>query len=153
MGVILRHLSTSDFAGDAIRLHRFGHTERRQRRRESCGHSCLSSMKSNLFAKQPRRSSAVATEAAVIRLCTSHQNEIGPVQSVEHPAGPAFCWRAGNVLIELGVNAVARPKPARCLCSQAASSISPTPCGPSPSMGCSAETTTCVLPSELFITL
>ena len=45
-------LSTSDFAGDATRLQRFRPTERRQRRRESSGHSRLSPMKSSLFAKR-----------------------------------------------------------------------------------------------------
>lgn len=47
-----------------------------------------------------------APEAPMVRLCANNQNKIGPVQPVEHPARPAFFRRPGNVLIELGVNAV-----------------------------------------------
>ena len=46
-------LSTSDFTGDAIRFQRFRHTERRQRRSESRGHSSLSQRKSSFFAERP----------------------------------------------------------------------------------------------------
>ena len=46
-------LSTSDFTGDAIRLQRFRHTERRPRRSKSQRHSSLSQRKSSFFADRP----------------------------------------------------------------------------------------------------
>ena len=55
----------------------------------------------------------VATEAAVIGLCTNHQSEFGPIQSIEHPTGPAFGGCPGNVLIELGVDALLMQKGSR----------------------------------------
>ena len=45
-------LSTSDFAGDAIRIQYFGHREAPADERERGEHSRLSPVKSSLFAKQ-----------------------------------------------------------------------------------------------------
>jgi len=47
-----------------------------------------------------------ATKAPIVRLCANNQDKISPVQSVEHPAGPAFGRCPSNVLIELGIDAV-----------------------------------------------
>src|SRR6516164_11227893 len=48
----------------------------------------------------------VAAEAAVVGFGANRQDEIGPIESVQNPAGRAFGWRAGHVLIELGVDAL-----------------------------------------------
>src|ERR1700693_1120428 len=48
----------------------------------------------------------MASEAPIVRLCANSQNKISPLKPVEHPAGPTFLRRPGNVLIDLGVHAV-----------------------------------------------
>ena len=49
----------------------------------------------------------VATEALVICLRADDQNEVCPIQSVEHPARPAFLRRALDILVNLDLHAIA----------------------------------------------